>query len=198
MERTGKAWPAQTDAEWERARLLAVERRRLFMLEDKILRRLRRVMGAPDVVVRGFDPQGRDAVVPGRIVSQLQFDLLKGTLSTPDYGVAWHTVTVEMVPEARALLAKAVEGRQTPDDREVMGSPDPSAASPPLPRKGGRKPMERDGMVTYLETTYPSGVPANIKNKTLLHSMHEAGVAGSDKTLGRAMRQHREALAKTK
>jgi hypothetical protein len=118
MERTGKAWPTQSDAQWEHARLVDVDRRRYFMLETKIFHRLRCVLGAPDVIVRGFDPQGRDCVIPGRVVSQLQFDLLKGTLSTPDYGVAWHTVTVEMVPEARDLLAKTVEGCPTPDDSE--------------------------------------------------------------------------------
>lgn len=116
MERAGKAWPTQSDAKWERARLTDVKRRRYFLLETKVLHRLRLVMGAPDTIVRGFDPQGRDCVIPGRIVSQLQMDILKGTLSTQDYGVAWHTVTVELVPEARAQLASAVEGRSLPPD----------------------------------------------------------------------------------
>ena len=129
MERVGKAWPTQTAAKWEYDRLLVVERRRSLMLETKILHRLRCVMAAPDVVVRGIGPHCRDAVIPGRIVPQLQFDVLMGTLSTLGDGVAWHTVTAECAALAGALRSDPVTkkpratGAAVPieQDAEILG-----------------------------------------------------------------------------
>lgn len=145
-------------------------------LGEEIDKAVLKAITASDVVVRAGAVKDRHEF--SRLeLREAAIDILRNTLTVD--GIVFPRVEVGL-PAVTSARSKAAAKKQSV-----------------LARKGGRKPRERDGMLSYLQKHHRKGVPGNLKTAALLHNMNDAGVPGGVKTLRRAMRKHHAVVLKT-